>query len=122
MFNVLLQVLDDGRLTDGHGRTIDFRNTLIILTSNLGSEFLAAQLEGGSVDAVREQVMEVVRRAFRPSSLAYGTPHPRYGPVYGEQDQAIAIRPAVVAFVSLTDVPRTLMSRTSEPFVPVPAL
>ena len=69
VFNVLLQVLDDGRLTDGHGRTIDFRNTLIILTSNLGSEFLAAQLEGESVDAVREQVMEVVRRAFRPEFL-----------------------------------------------------
>ena len=69
VFNLLLQVLDDGRLTDGHGRTIDFRNTLIILTSNLGSEFLAAQLEGESVDAVREQVMEVVRRAFRPEFL-----------------------------------------------------
>ncbi|MEP3112123.1 ATP-dependent chaperone ClpB [Nisaea sp.] len=69
VFNVLLQVLDDGRLTDGQGRTIDFRNTLIILTSNLGSEFLAAQGEGESVDAVREQVMEVVRRAFRPEFL-----------------------------------------------------
>ncbi|MEO9902269.1 ATP-dependent chaperone ClpB [Nisaea sp.] len=69
VFNVLLQVLDDGRLTDGQGRTIDFRNTLIILTSNLGSEFLAAQGEGETVDAVREQVMEVVRRAFRPEFL-----------------------------------------------------
>lgn len=69
VFNVLLQVLDDGRLTDGQGRTVDFRNTLIILTSNLGSEFLAAQGEGESVDAVREQVMEVVRRAFRPEFL-----------------------------------------------------
>jgi len=69
VFNILLQVLDDGRLTDGQGRTIDFRNTLIILTSNLGSEFLAAQGEGETVDAVREQVMEVVRRAFRPEFL-----------------------------------------------------
>ncbi|WP_028467044.1 ATP-dependent chaperone ClpB [Nisaea denitrificans] len=69
VFNVLLQVLDDGRLTDGQGRTVDFRNTLIILTSNLGSEFLAAQGEGESVDAVRPQVMEVVRRAFRPEFL-----------------------------------------------------
>ena len=66
---MLLQVLDDGRLTDGQGRTVDFRNTLIILTSNLGSEFLSAQGEGETVDAVREQVMEVVRRAFRPEFL-----------------------------------------------------
>ena len=69
VFNVLLQVLDDGRLTDGQGRTVDFRNTLIILTSNLGSEVLAHQAEGESVDAVREQVMDVVRGAFRPEFL-----------------------------------------------------
>jgi len=69
VFNVLLQVLDDGRLTDGQGRTVDFRNTLIILTSNLGSHILAAQNEGEPVDAVREQVMEVVRDAFRPEFL-----------------------------------------------------
>jgi ATP-dependent Clp protease ATP-binding subunit ClpB len=69
VFNVLLQVLDDGRLTDGQGRTVDFRNTLIVLTSNLGSEILAAQPEGQDVDAVREQVMEVVRGAFRPEFL-----------------------------------------------------
>ena len=66
---VLLQVLDDGRLTDGQGRTVDFRNTLIILTSNLGSEVLASQGEGESVDDVREQVMEVVRASFRPEFL-----------------------------------------------------
>jgi ATP-dependent Clp protease ATP-binding subunit ClpB len=66
VFNILLQVLDDGRLTDGHGRTVDFRNTLIILTSNLGAEILAAQREGEDSDAVRGQVMEVVRSAFRP--------------------------------------------------------
>jgi ATP-dependent Clp protease ATP-binding subunit ClpB len=69
VFNVLLQVLDDGRLTDGQGRTVDFRNTLIILTSNLGSEVLANQPEGEPIDAVRGQVMEVVRGAFRPEFL-----------------------------------------------------
>ena len=69
VFNVLLQVLDDGRLTDGQGRTVDFRNTLIILTSNLGSDILAAQADGQDVEAVREPVMEVVRGAFRPEFL-----------------------------------------------------
>ena len=69
VFNVLLQVLDDGRLTDGQGRTVDFRNTLIILTSNLGSELLANQPEGESIEAVREPVMEVVRASFRPEFL-----------------------------------------------------
>jgi len=69
VFNVLLQVLDDGRLTDGQGRTVDFRNTLIIMTSNLGSELLAAQPEGQDVDAVRDAVMEVVRASFRPEFL-----------------------------------------------------
>ncbi len=69
VFNVLLQVLDDGRLTDGQGRTVDFRNTLIIMTSNMGAEFLAAQGEGDDVEAVRPQVMEVVRRSFRPEFL-----------------------------------------------------
>ncbi len=57
VFNVLLQVLDDGRLTDGQGRTVDFRNTLIIMTSNLGSEYLVNQPEGEDTDAVREEVM-----------------------------------------------------------------
>ena len=69
VFNILLQVLDDGRLTDGQGRTIDFRNTLIIMTSNMGSEFLAAQPEGEPVEAVRPMVMEVVRSHFRPELL-----------------------------------------------------
>ncbi|MFC4170208.1 ATP-dependent chaperone ClpB [Teichococcus aestuarii] len=69
VFNVLLQVLDDGRLTDGQGRTVDFRNTLIVLTSNLGSEILAAQPEGEDVDLVRGQVMNVVRSRFRPEFL-----------------------------------------------------
>jgi len=69
VFNVLLQVLDDGRLTDGQGRTVDFKNTLIILTSNLGSEILASQSEGQDSSAVRDQVMEVVRASFRPEFL-----------------------------------------------------
>jgi ATP-dependent Clp protease ATP-binding subunit ClpB len=69
VFNVLLQVLDDGRLTDGQGRTVDFRNTLIIMTSNLGSEYLAAQSEGDDVEGVRPMVMDVVRRHFRPEFL-----------------------------------------------------
>jgi ATP-dependent Clp protease ATP-binding subunit ClpB len=69
VFNVLLQVLDDGRLTDGHGRTVDFRNTLIVLTSNLGGEILAGQDEGHDSDEVRGPVMEMVRRAFRPEFL-----------------------------------------------------
>ena len=69
VFNVLLQVLDDGRLTDGQGRTVDFRNTLIIMTSNLGSEYLVNQPEGEDSDAVREQVMGVVRAHFRPEFL-----------------------------------------------------
>src|SRR3954463_1945233 len=69
VFNVLLQVLDDGRLTDGQGRTVDFRNTLIIMTSNLGSEFLVNQPEGQDTEAVREQVMAEVRGSFRPEFL-----------------------------------------------------
>jgi ATP-dependent Clp protease ATP-binding subunit ClpB len=66
VFNVLLQVLDDGRLTDGQGRTVDFRNTLIIMTSNLGSEFLVNLGENDDVDSVRELVMGAVKSAFRP--------------------------------------------------------
>jgi ATP-dependent Clp protease ATP-binding subunit ClpB len=69
VFNVLLQVLDDGRLTDGRGRTVDFRNTLIIMTSNLGSEFLVNQAEGEDTSAVREEVMGMVRAHFRPEFL-----------------------------------------------------
>jgi ATP-dependent Clp protease ATP-binding subunit ClpB len=69
VFNVLLQVLDDGRLTDGQGRTVDFRNVLIVMTSNLGSELLAHQPDGEEVDAVRHGVMEVVRGHFRPEFL-----------------------------------------------------
>ncbi len=69
VFNVLLQVLDDGRLTDGQGRTVDFKNTLIIMTSNLGSEFLVMQKEGEDSSAVHDEVMQVVRGHFRPEFL-----------------------------------------------------
>ncbi|MBL0965460.1 ATP-dependent chaperone ClpB [Blastomonas sp. UPD001] len=69
VFNVLLQVLDDGRLTDGQGRTVDFSNTLIILTSNLGSQYLAGMTEDQKVKDVEPQVMEVVRGHFRPEFL-----------------------------------------------------
>jgi ATP-dependent Clp protease ATP-binding subunit ClpB len=69
VFNVLLQVLDDGRLTDGQGRTVDFRNTIIVLTSNLGSDLLAAQPDGETTALVQAQVMRVVRDHFRPEFL-----------------------------------------------------
>jgi ATP-dependent Clp protease ATP-binding subunit ClpB len=69
VFNVLLQVLDDGRLTDGQGRVVDFTNTLIILTSNLGSQFLAQMEDGQDVKDVEPQVMDVVRGHFRPEFL-----------------------------------------------------
>jgi len=69
VFNVLLQVLDDGRLTDGQGHTVDFRNTLVVMTSNLGAEYLVNQPEGQDSDAVRDQVMAAVRARFRPEFL-----------------------------------------------------
>ena len=72
VFNVLLQVLDDGRLTDGQGRTVDFRNTLIIMTSNLGAEYLVGLGEDQDVDVVRDEVMDVVKRI-----VPAGVPQPR---------------------------------------------
>ncbi len=69
VFNILLQVLDDGRLTDGQGHKVDFRNTLIVLTSNLGADFLVNQPDGEDTDVVRDSVMGVVRAAFRPEFL-----------------------------------------------------
>jgi ATP-dependent Clp protease ATP-binding subunit ClpB len=69
VFNILLQVLDDGRLTDGQGRTVDFRNTIIVLTSNLGAEFLAENTSEDITVSVREKVMQSVRKAFRPEFL-----------------------------------------------------
>ncbi|MFN7112990.1 MAG: ATP-dependent chaperone ClpB [Alphaproteobacteria bacterium] len=69
VFNILLQVFDDGRLTDSQGRVVDFSNTVLIMTSNLGSEYLVSQKDGEDVELVRAQVMEVVRGAFRPEFL-----------------------------------------------------
>jgi len=69
VFNVLLQVLDDGRLTDGQGRTVDFRNTIIIMTSNLGAEWLVNLKENESVELVRGKVLDAVKAAFRPEFL-----------------------------------------------------
>ncbi len=69
VFNVLLQVLDDGRLTDGQGRTVDFTNTIIVLTSNLGSQFIAALADDEPVEKVEDQVMDIVRAHFRPEFL-----------------------------------------------------
>src|SRR3569623_1034530 len=69
VFYVLLQVLDDGRLTDGQGRTVDFRNTIIIMTSNLGAEYLVSLKEDESVELVRGKVLDAVKAAFRPEVL-----------------------------------------------------
>jgi ATP-dependent Clp protease ATP-binding subunit ClpB len=69
VFNVLLQVLDDGRLTDGQGRTVDFKNTILIMTSNAGAQYLADQPEGADVEDVRKPVMDEVRMRFRPEFL-----------------------------------------------------
>ena len=69
VFNILLQVLDDGRLTDGQGRTVDFSNTIVILTSNLGSQYLTNLPDGAGVETVEPQVMDVVRAHFRPEFL-----------------------------------------------------
>jgi ATP-dependent Clp protease ATP-binding subunit ClpB len=69
VFNVLLQVLDDGRLTDGQGRTVDFRNTIIIMTSNLGSEYLVNLKDGETVDSLKGKVLDTVKASFRPEFL-----------------------------------------------------
>ena len=69
VLNVLLQALDDGRLTDGQGRTADFRHAILIMTSNLGADALSGMAEGDSLDGVRSEVMDAVRRAFRPEFL-----------------------------------------------------
>jgi ATP-dependent Clp protease ATP-binding subunit ClpB len=69
LFNLLLQILDDGRLTDGQGRTVDFRNTIIVLTSNLGSQAIAELPESSDIEAARPAVMRAVRERFRPEFL-----------------------------------------------------
>ena len=69
VFNVLLQVLDDGRLTDGQGRTVDFKNTVIVITSNLGSDVIQQRAGEANYAAMKEAVMEIVRHAFRPEFI-----------------------------------------------------
>ncbi len=69
VFNILLQVLDDGRLTDSHGRTVDFRNTVIVMTSNLGSQLIQEMTKTGDYDAMKTAVMEVVGQHFRPEFI-----------------------------------------------------
>src|SRR5262249_4789701 len=69
VFNVLLQVLDDGRLTDGQGRTVDFKNTILIMTSNAGAQYLAELPDGADVEDARDQVMGELRQRFRPEFL-----------------------------------------------------
>jgi len=69
VFNILLQVLDDGRLTDGHGRTVDFRNTVIMMTSNLGSDVIQEESRSGNYALIKERVMAVVGRHFRPEFI-----------------------------------------------------
>ena len=69
VFNILLQVLDDGRLTDGHGRTVDFRNTVLVMTSNLGSEAIQSLTEAGNADRIKDTVLGVVSQHFRPEFL-----------------------------------------------------
>jgi ATP-dependent Clp protease ATP-binding subunit ClpB len=69
VFNILLQVLDDGRLTDGHGRTVDFRNCVLVMTSNLGSEQIQALTEAGEQGLIKDAVLEVVRQRFRPEFI-----------------------------------------------------
>ena len=69
VFNILLQVLDDGRLTDGHGRTVDFRNTVIVMTSNLGSDSIQEMSEDTEYERMRDAVMDVVRQSFRPEFI-----------------------------------------------------
>ncbi|MFW5989729.1 MAG: AAA family ATPase, partial [Desulfosudaceae bacterium] len=68
VFNILLQVLDDGRMTDGHGRTVDFKNTIIIMTSNIGSQMIQ-EMSGADPEAIKEQLEEVLRKNFRPEFL-----------------------------------------------------
>ena len=69
VFNILLQVLDDGRLTDGHGRTVDFRNTVIVMTSNLGSHVIQEMAGEENYDKMKESVMEIVTQHFRPEFI-----------------------------------------------------
>ena len=120
VFNVLLQVLDDGRLTDGQGRTVDFTNTLIILTSNLGSQYIANLPDGQSVESVEPQVMEIVRGHFRPEFLNrldeiilfHRLSQPNMGPIVDIQVSRVAKLLADRKVVlDLTDAARAWMGR-----------
>jgi ATP-dependent Clp protease ATP-binding subunit ClpB len=90
VFNILLQVLDDGRLTDGHGRTVDFRNTVVVMTSNLGSQRIQA-LAGEGYDAMKEAVMEVVGQHFRPEFINRVDEMVVFHPLEQEQIREIAV-------------------------------
>ena len=91
VFNILLQILDDGRLTDSHGRTVDFKNTIVIMTSNLGAEFMLDGIDesGGFKPGVEDQVMEVLRRHFRPEFLNRVDETVLFRPLSREQLMAI---------------------------------
>jgi ATP-dependent Clp protease ATP-binding subunit ClpB len=90
VFNVLLQVLDDGRLTDGQGRTVDFRNTVIVMTSNLGSDLIQQMATEARYTDMKEAVMEVVRTAFRPEFINRVDEIVVFHPLAQEQIRAIA--------------------------------
>ena len=90
VFNILLQVLDDGRLTDGQGRTVDFRNTVIVMTSNLGSQLIQTLSGEDEYNAMREAVMEVVRGHFRPEFLNRIDESVVFHPLGGSHIRAIA--------------------------------
>jgi len=90
VFNILLQVLDDGRLTDGHGRTVDFRNTVVVMTSNLGSQRIQA-LAGEGYDAMKAAVMEVVGQHFRPEFINRVDEMVVFHPLEQEQIREIAV-------------------------------
>ncbi len=90
VFNILLQVLDDGRLTDGHGRTVDFRNTVIVMTSNLGSHLIQEMAQKGDYSAMKKAVMDVVRDNFRPEFINRLDETVVFHPLGKEQIQAIA--------------------------------
>jgi len=90
VFNILLQVLDDGRLTDGHGRTVDFRNTVVVMTSNLGSQRIQA-LAGEGYEAMKEAVMDVVGQHFRPEFINRVDEMVVFHPLEKEQIREIAV-------------------------------
>jgi ATP-dependent Clp protease ATP-binding subunit ClpB len=90
VFNILLQVLDDGRLTDGHGRTVDFRNTVVVMTSNLGSQRIQA-LAGQGYETMKEAVLEVVGQHFRPEFINRVDEMVVFHPLEREQIRQIAV-------------------------------